>query len=344
MNPFLQEFDEILNKILVDYRNQLPGCDTSKGSMAAIKAACLASGVWGINAYQAWIARQIFSDTADPEYMEHHAWTQGIFRKIGESDADLLARDLEIRRRPPAGGNRYDFIRWAKEVDHIVDAYCIPWGQGAGTIDVVIIADKTFTGAEIPSAYVPLEGGLCTGVGARKLIDAGANFTWTTGTIYESPFDGGGPVRPGDIVRNTFTGASSRVAGVDTTTLSLTDDIFPEAGHGYHITSLTRQCWLHIEDVRPVRATIIRILPPATRIVDIDMVVEGNANVPWITGEIQAMMLAMRPGESLFLDQLRNKAVQGGAFRVPLIAAPANDVIATSYDLIRPGVINVRKA
>ena len=55
-----------------------------------------------------------------------------------ESDAELLARLLELIRRPPAGGNRYDYRRWALEVPGVSAAYVYPLRRGLGTVDVVV--------------------------------------------------------------------------------------------------------------------------------------------------------------------------------------------------------------
>lgn len=153
-SKFLKDFDTILNGILVDYRAQNPDADTSKGTMLFIKSACQASALWGIYRHQEWVSDQIFSDTADPENMEHHAGIQGILRRLGENDDQLLARDLDDRRRPPAGGNQYDYEKWAMEVDRVKKAYSIPLGQGPGSVDLVIVADNA------------------TGVPDQTLIDA----------------------------------------------------------------------------------------------------------------------------------------------------------------------------
>ena len=139
---FLKDFDQIFNEILVDLRGQDPDIDTSKGSIARIRAACLASACWGIYRHQEWISDQIFPDTADPVNMEHHAWVEGILRRAGESDEQLLARDLDDRRRPPAGGNQYDYAKWARAVDGVKEGYVVPLGQGMGSVDVVIVADN----------------------------------------------------------------------------------------------------------------------------------------------------------------------------------------------------------
>lgn len=55
-----------------------------------------------------------------------------------ESDAELLTRLLEIIRRPPAGGNKYDYKRWALEVAGVSAAYVYPLRRGPGTVDIVI--------------------------------------------------------------------------------------------------------------------------------------------------------------------------------------------------------------
>ena len=55
-----------------------------------------------------------------------------------ESDASLLARLLEIIRRPPAGGNQYDYKNWALSVDGVSSAYVYPLRRGLGTVDIAI--------------------------------------------------------------------------------------------------------------------------------------------------------------------------------------------------------------
>jgi uncharacterized phage protein gp47/JayE len=148
---FERTFDEILNGILVDFRNIFPGVDVSQGSLAYMKAAGYSSALWGLYKYQEWISRQAFPDTAETEALEHHAWVRGIARTAGESDAVYLARLLDYIRRPPAGGNKYDYEKWAKEVDDVAGAYAIPLAQGGESVDVVIVANKTTTGSEIPN-------------------------------------------------------------------------------------------------------------------------------------------------------------------------------------------------
>lgn len=154
---YQKTFDELLDGILTDYRNQFPEVDTSQGSLVFIKSAVLASALWGLYQYQQWISRQIFPDTADSEGLQKHVWTRGLTPVVGETEAELLARLLSYIRRPPAGGNKYDYQRWALEIAGVAAAWSQPLGQGPGSVDVIVVADAVLTGSEIPSAELLAE-------------------------------------------------------------------------------------------------------------------------------------------------------------------------------------------
>ena len=69
-----------------------------------------------------------------------------------ETDASLLERLLDIIRRPPAGGNKYDYRRWALSVDGVTAAYVYPLRRGLGTVDVVITSAGGMPSAAILAA------------------------------------------------------------------------------------------------------------------------------------------------------------------------------------------------
>lgn len=52
----------------------------------------------------------------------------------------LRVRVLAIRRNPPAGGARHDYLRWALEVAGVAAVYVHPLRRGDGTVDVSIMA------------------------------------------------------------------------------------------------------------------------------------------------------------------------------------------------------------
>lgn len=66
-----------------------------------------------------------------------------------ESDASLLERLLERLRRPPAGGNRYDYKNWALNVDGVTAAYVYPLRRGLGTVDVAVTSAGGVPGDDI---------------------------------------------------------------------------------------------------------------------------------------------------------------------------------------------------
>lgn len=69
-----------------------------------------------------------------------------------ETDAEMLARLLELIRRPPAGGNKYDYKRWAMSVTGVTSAYVYPLRRGLGAVDVVITSANGLPSDEIISA------------------------------------------------------------------------------------------------------------------------------------------------------------------------------------------------
>jgi uncharacterized phage protein gp47/JayE len=254
---FQKDFDELLNNILTDYKNQFPEADTSQGSLIFIKSACLASALWGLYKHQDWISKQIFPDTADTEALEHHAWVRGLTRTYGETDAAYLARLLDYIRRPPAGGNKYDYVKMALEIDNVKAAYCFPLAQGLGTVDVVIVANEATTGSEVPSQ------------------------------------------------------------------------------------ALINEVKAHIDDVRPVTASIVRVLGPTIVTQDVTMTVTGsNVNKTQIASDITAYMKTLIPGQTLYKSKLIQIAMDNGADNAT-VTVPNADVMAASYEMIRPGVINV---
>lgn len=74
-----------------------------------------------------------------------------------ESDVSLLDRLLELIRRPPAGGNKYDYKNWALSVDGVDAAYVYPLRRGLGTVDIAITSSNDLPSDEtvrICQAYI----------------------------------------------------------------------------------------------------------------------------------------------------------------------------------------------
>ncbi|EEJ0780841.1 baseplate J/gp47 family protein [Salmonella enterica] len=69
-----------------------------------------------------------------------------------ETDASLLERLLDLIRRPPAGGNKYDYRRWALECDGVTGAYVYPLRRGLGTVDIAITSAGSLPSESIRKA------------------------------------------------------------------------------------------------------------------------------------------------------------------------------------------------
>ena len=74
-------FEQIRDTILRDTKSIWPSADVSEDSDHFVHASRLASCAMGQYAHQHWIARQIFPDTAESDYLERHAAMRGLRRR-----------------------------------------------------------------------------------------------------------------------------------------------------------------------------------------------------------------------------------------------------------------------
>lgn len=140
MNPY-KSYDQLFNEILTSYRNASPNADVSDGSELYIRAAGLASVLWGLYKLVAWTLAQMFPTSAAPETLERYGQELGLEHRDGESWESLLERVLAIYRNASGGGNPSDVERWAMEVKITVDdvdesadsVKCYPAKFGPGT-------------------------------------------------------------------------------------------------------------------------------------------------------------------------------------------------------------------
>ncbi|WP_020594106.1 baseplate J/gp47 family protein [Kiloniella laminariae] len=98
------------------------------------------------------------------------------------------ARVMARIQRPPAGGNAFDYERWAREVAGVTDAWAVPEAYGAGSVQIIFVMDEVraeFAGVpqgdpgpvysgDLKSVYDYVMGGAARNrapVGARVFID-----------------------------------------------------------------------------------------------------------------------------------------------------------------------------
>ena len=179
-NPWEKDFDTILNEILTDYQNQAPDIDVSQATLMYIKSACIASAIWGLYRYQDWIKRQITPDTAARDILERHASVRGITYSSDDTDEELLEKLLSVIRQPPAGGNRYDWPRWAKDVSYehagytetVKDAKVYEKERGVGSIDLAITSDRSEANGGEEEATTELVSAVSTYIDGKRPLGA----------------------------------------------------------------------------------------------------------------------------------------------------------------------------
>lgn len=72
--PFLTlDFQAVRDAILRDILNQRPDANVAADGDYAVRANATGAAVEGLYQHQQWIVRQLFPDTADPDYLERHA-------------------------------------------------------------------------------------------------------------------------------------------------------------------------------------------------------------------------------------------------------------------------------
>jgi uncharacterized phage protein gp47/JayE len=166
---FAKDFNEILDEILTNYRNIGPiemvdvarlkqerpdiyemytvqgAPDTSEGTIIFMRAAGLASLVYGLRKLADKAVDQFFTDTASRQFLERHAADYGLTIS-DKTDIQLKEELSAIKKIRLMGGNKYDYIHWAKQVvvgdERVVEATVHPCAQGEGTFDIVIMSNK----------------------------------------------------------------------------------------------------------------------------------------------------------------------------------------------------------
>lgn len=166
---FARDYNDILNEILVAYRNMGPvetldvealktdhpdiynqylvqgEPDTSVGSVLYMDAAVLASMLYGVYKTADNVVDQYFPETANRQSLERHAADMGVISS-GMTDAQLRTAVSEIRKMRLMGGNRFDYDYWVRSC-RVVDEFVVstlirPLAQGEGTFDIVITSNK----------------------------------------------------------------------------------------------------------------------------------------------------------------------------------------------------------
>ncbi|MCO8326799.1 baseplate J/gp47 family protein [Burkholderia cenocepacia] len=103
MAAVVKNLDEIRADQLREILNQLPEADTSSDSDYFVRASGVGSAVEGLYAYQQWQTKQIFPDSADPEYLLRHAALYGMSLKPAVAASGTLKVFGTVTTGVPSG-------------------------------------------------------------------------------------------------------------------------------------------------------------------------------------------------------------------------------------------------
>lgn len=316
---FQRSIDSLIDEFLLHVENQAPDVDRSAGSLTRVFGSGVGSCLWGVYNRLEFLARQISPDSAESARLEHHCDVRGLTRADGETDSALLTRLLSILRQPPAGGNQYDWPRWAKEVTYGTETCTKAWldenARGQGTINVVIASDRS----EDPDDYS----------------------AWANATAYSA----------GDVVKDdSITGAYRAYIATTSGTSSGTgvdDDtgVSWEDAEEYASSGLVAEVTDYLDAKRPVGIWDFAVYSCLKNSQDVAITVTGDdADTAVIAAAIETYMETIVGGKGLYTGQLVYIAIEAGAENA-VVTTPAADVSVawgpTSYERIWPGQITV---
>jgi uncharacterized phage protein gp47/JayE len=365
MASFLTDFDTLMENILTDYSNLDPTPDTSEGTMVYIKAACLASMLWGLYRYQDYTAKQVFPDTADTDSLNHWGSVYGIARQTDETDSVYAARILNYLQTPPEGGTANDYQTWALSVTSTINAQedFVPAAVNTATNQITTtetwVQDSaifpnivTFvTAGTLPSGlslatnyyvnYVDATHITVSASSGGSVVPLGTQGTGThtivpaTTPLYHA--ETVSVITPMSTLTPTQPGYVSIVVNPDTVgnTLDAGDKAAFLAGAG--MTTLLNAIQAYIETVRPVTAAGTTVQPTSELSTGIDITVTPSTlslnQLNTISADITAFMETLVPGQILYLAKLGAICVNDGAINAT-VNTPVDDLVPSNYQTI----------
>jgi uncharacterized phage protein gp47/JayE len=160
MSFIVPTIDDLLQSLLTDYSGQVDrdnnAIDISKGSMTFIDSSVLASALQGIYYRLKYTEQQALPNLSGAKTPAINKWAAifGITRLSTDTDSDVIEKILTRIQQPPAGGNKNDWINWAKETvrthhnlalanftERIVDANVVENYRRPGSVDLYLLSD-----------------------------------------------------------------------------------------------------------------------------------------------------------------------------------------------------------
>ena len=169
------DYRQIRTNILRDIANQRPDAYVGDDSDFALRANSSASAVEGLYQHQQWIARQIFPDTADSDYLERHASLHAITRKAAAAASGLVQFSGAVGSAIAIGTE----VKTASSVAYLTTAASVV-GAGGTVIIAAQASVAGLTGNQLTGAALTLSAAPAGVQSAASVV------TMTGGTDTES--------------------------------------------------------------------------------------------------------------------------------------------------------------
>jgi uncharacterized phage protein gp47/JayE len=364
-NPFLRNFDDILDELLIDYKNLSPSPDVSEGSIVFIKAACLASMLWGLYRYQDFISLQPFPDTCDTENLNHWGSIYGITRNTGESDHDYAGRIIGYLQAPPEGGTAEDYMTWALAITTTINVQenfspaavnvvantitlSVDWDTDTSTFPNIVTFSTNGTlpsGLSLGTQYYIIHDGTYTiqvstsrggsavalgsqGTGTHTIVPAVTPLYHAQAAYVITPNSPSSPTIPGTVsVVIDPNLIDNSLDATDKTTFLFSNGM----------TTLLNAIHAYIETLRPVTANETNVLPTSTLSTAIEIQVLpstlSSTQLSTMTSDITAFVNSLIPGQILYISKLEAICINDGAVGAEVIS-PIFDVVPTNYQTV----------
>lgn len=345
-------FDDLMTEILTDYKDLDPQPDTTAGSPTYIRAACSASMLRGLYAYQDYLSKQPFPDTCDTDSLNHWGSIYGVVRLSGENDAAYAQRLITYLQYPPAGGNAQDYYDWAVNSGIQVQANgpltFLPaavstgantititedWIDGdtvrfttSGTLPAPLTVDTDYTVVRLSGTSIRLDGiTLSTqGTGQHTITSQTATLYYPVYANIVTPDKGGLPGTV-DIV-------------IKPNNLNIIDESSPLFTAS---TQLENAVQAYVETKRPVTANGNRSMCAIAYYTSVYMTVYPiTADVITIKNDVASYIAGLPTGKKLYRSQLISIAIDDGADNAT-VTIPAADVDVTEWEQVVASSVSV---
>lgn len=311
MSFLTPDFQAIREAILRDIANQIPGAAVGSDSDYAMRANATGAAIEGLYQHQQWIARQIFPDTADADYLERHASSRAITRKAAAVATGTVAFSGTVGSSVPIGTE----CKTVGGVAYLTTASGVLDGTGNATIAAQAAATGS-AGNQAAATALTLTaapGGVLS-VASIVTMTGGADIETDASLLARLLFDLRNPPC-GGAAHDYYKWALS-VSGVTAAYVypnrrgTGTTDVIILASGGLPSGPLVTSVQTYIDSVRPVQADVLILAPTA---VPVAVAAALTLAAGSVAGTVQAALntalaayfATLKPGDTAYLSRIR---------------------------------------